>query len=165
MTDLPLALSYTLHLLATIVWVGGLVLLSILVWPNLLAHDSAIVEVLARLRQRFYPLANLSLIVLIVTGLYQMTRNRHYDGFLKIDSDWAWAILLKHIAVLGMIVIGAIMQWGVLPALDRQILLVKMGKASPDLDRLQRRERQLAAISSILGVLTLVCTAVATAVN
>ncbi|HVO42039.1 MAG TPA: CopD family protein [Aggregatilineales bacterium] len=164
MTDGLLALSYTLHLIATVTWIGGLVLLTLIVWPGLVVREGAAIEWLARLRRRFYPLANLSLVVLIVTGLYQMTRNRHYEGFLQIDSDWTRAIFVKHIAVLGMIVMGGVMQWGVVPALDRATMLVKMGKAAPDLDRLLRRERQLAAISAVLGILTLICTAIATSI-
>ena len=165
-----LALSFFLHLIATIVWLGGLVLMTVVIWPEARAivtrHDEsgALLELLERLRKRFYPLANLSLIVLIVTGLYQMGQSPHYDGFLQIKNDWARAILLKHIAVLGMLVVGATMQWGVLPALDRATLLVRRGKEAPDLEQLRRRERQLLVVNCILGVIVLFFTAVATAI-
>jgi uncharacterized membrane protein len=165
-----LALSFFLHLVATVVWVGGLLLLTLVVWPEaraLLARQDQsglLLDFLDRLRKRFYPLANLSLIVLIVTGLYQMDQNPHYDGLLQLTNDWTRAILLKHVAVLGMLVIGVAMQWGVMPALERATLLVRSGRESPDLDRLRRRERQLTALNCALGVVVLILTAIATSI-
>ena len=165
-----LALSFFLHLVATIVWLGGLVLMTVVVWQESRAliarHDEsgALLDLLERLRKRFYPLANLSLIVLIVTGLFQMGKSPHYDGFLQITNDWTRAILLKHVAVLGMLIVGAAMQWGVLPALDRAMLLTRRGKDAPDLERLRRRERQLMALNCFLGLVVLFFTAVATSI-
>ena len=165
-----LALSFFLHLVATVVWLGGLVLLTLVVWPearNLLARQEqgeALLALLDRLRKRFYPLANLSLIVLIVTGLFQMDKNPHYDGLLQLTNDWTRAILLKHVAVLGMLVVGAAMQWSVLPALERASLLLRRGKDVPDLEQWRRRERQLSALNLVLGVLVLFFTALATSI-
>ncbi|SRR5581483_842222 len=165
-----LAFSFFLHLVATVVWVGGLLLLTLVVWPEaraLLARQDQsglLLDFLDRLRKRFYPLANLSLVVLIVTGLFQMDQNPHYDGLLQLTNDWTRAILLKHVAVLGMLVIGVAMQWGVMPALERAMLLVRSGRESPDLDRLRRRERQLTALNCVLGIVVLIFTAIATSI-
>lgn len=162
-----LALSYFLHLVATVVWIGGLLLLTLVVWPEaraLLARQDQsglLLDFLDRLRKRFYPLTNLSLVVLTVTGLFQMDQNPHYDGLLQLTNDWTRAILLKHVAVLGMLVIGLAMQWGVVPALERATLLVRNGRESPDLDRLRRRERQLTVLNCTLGIVVLILTAIA----
>jgi uncharacterized membrane protein len=170
MVNWLLALSFFLHLVATVVWLGGLVLFTILVWPEARTlisrkdESGAVLDLLDRLRKRFYPLANLSLVVLIVTGLFQMDQNPHYDGLLQLTNDWTRAILLKHVAVLGMLVVGLAMQWGVLPALERATLLVRRGKDSPELERLRRRERWLTALNCGLGVLVLVFTAIATSI-
>src|SRR6478736_1503229 len=126
--DALLAFSFFLHLVATIVWLGGLLFMIVIVWPETRAliarqdQSGALLDLLDRLRKRFYPLANLSLIVLIVTGLFQMDRNPHYDGLLQLTNDWTRAILLKHVAVLGMLVVGVLAQWVVIPALDRASL-------------------------------------------
>ena len=163
-----LAISYFLHLVATVVWIGGLVVLSILVWPEARTfidqRDNVLLAFLDRLRKRFYPLTNLSLIMLIVTGLFQMDRNPHYDGLLQLTNDWTRAILLKHVAVLAMLILGVTIQWGVLPALERAVLLAQRGKESPDLDRWRRRERQLTVLNVILGLLVLLFTAIATSI-
>lgn len=170
-TDWTLALSFALHLLATVVWIGGLILGTMLVWPEVRAaisrngENTALLGLLDRLRTRFNPLANLSLLVLIVTGLFQMDKSPFYDGLLVFQNDWSRAILVKHVAVIGMVGVGVLMQFGVIPALERASLLASRGKeqGAADLDRLRRRERQLTALNAALGVLVLVCTAVATA--
>src|SRR5260221_6025076 len=171
MIDWLLSLSFFLHLLATVIWLGGLALLTLLIWPEartLIAKQEqggAVLDLLDRLRKRFYPLANLSLVVLIVTGLFQMEESPHYDGLLQLTNDWTRAILLKHVAVLGMLVVGMAMQWGVLPALERATLLARRGKdqvkSSQDMARLQRRERQLLILNLVLGVVVLLFTAIA----
>jgi uncharacterized membrane protein len=170
MIQWELALSYTLHLVATVVWIGGLVLLPLVVWPETRAlisrsdQSGALLGLLDHLRKRFHLLSNFSLVVLIVTGLFQMDKNPHYDGLLQLTNDWTRAILLKHVAVLGMLVIGVVMQWGLVPALERASLLSQRGKGSPDLERLQRRERRLTVLNCGLGITVLILTAIATSI-
>ncbi len=170
MAQWVLAVCYFLHLIATVVWIGGLMLMVLVVWPAarsaLSAQDNSgtLLRFFEGLRKRFTPFANLSLIILLVTGLIQMTLDPHYDGFLQITSDWSRAILFKHIAVIGMIGTAAAMQWGVAPALERATLLTQRGKDAPNLPTLQRRERTLTTINLLLGVIVLLFTAIATSV-
>jgi len=162
-----LALSYFVHLIATVVWIGGLVILSVLVVPaarRTLATSPEARRFYSQLRRRFFPLANLSLVVLLLTGIAQMSANEHYDGVLQFDNDWSRALLLKHIAFVGMIVCGLAMQYGVAPALERAILLTSHGKGSEaDVERLERRESRLAWLNLGLGIAVLAFTAWATA--
>ncbi len=170
-TDWLLTLSLFLHLLATVAWLGGLTLLSIVIMPNartLLARNegtSVLLSLLDKLRKRFQVIANLSLLVLLVTGLYQMSASPFYTGFLQFDNDWSRAMLIKHVAVVGMIGVGALMQFGVLPALERASLLAARGKGSAEVERLRLREQRLTTLNLVLGVITLACTAVATAIR
>jgi uncharacterized membrane protein len=162
-----LAISYFFHLIATVVWIGGLVILTILVWPEMrriLADSPAMYRFLTRLRQRFLPLSNLSLAVLIVTGLIQMTADPNYQGVLKFSNDWSRAILFKHIAVAGMVVCGIALQFWIGPALERVSLLVERDQGDPETwARLRRYEVRLTWINVILGILVLAFTAWATA--
>ncbi|PJF34518.1 MAG: hypothetical protein CUN49_15270 [Candidatus Thermofonsia Clade 1 bacterium] len=171
-TDWLLTLSLFLHLLATVAWLGGLLLLSLIIMPSaraLLAHNegtAALLSLLDKLRKRFQVIANLSLLVLLTTGLYQMSASPYYTGFLQIDNDWSRAMLIKHVAVIGMIGVGALMQFGVLPALERAALLAARGKEDArETARLRLREQRLTALNLALGVLTLACTAVAAAIR
>src|SRR3989304_5046904 len=99
MTHMPnwaLVLSFWLHMLATIVGVGGLALLALVVWPGARAGPGPgpqLAALLGHLHKRFDPLAWGSLAVLIVTGLMQMSANPNYDGLLRITNPWTAAIL------------------------------------------------------------------------
>ena len=126
-----LAISYFFHLIATIIWIGGLVILTIMVLPEarrVLGENPAFYTLLARLRKRFFPLSNFSLALLVVTGLIQMSGDPHYDGVLQFTNEWSRVILLKHVAIGGMFVCGLAMQYWVAPSLERATLLAEHHK-------------------------------------
>lgn len=167
MSPLILAISYFFHLVATVVWIGGMVILALLVWPEarrVLADSPGLYRFLTRLRKRFLPWSNLSLAVLIVTGLIQMTADPNYEGMLKFSNDWSRAILLKHIAIAGMVFCGIALQFWVVPALERASLLVEREQGDPETwARLRRYEVRLTWLNIALGILVLAFTAWATA--
>ena len=134
-------------------------------WPALRRGTLADNHWLA-LQKRFMPWANGSLILLLITGFVQMTNDPNYHGFLTIDSLWAGAILVKHLAFGGMVVIGVYVQWVLYPAIDRLKLL---GEKRPsllqsELTTLSQREIRLLRLNLLCAVAVLFCTAVATAV-
>jgi uncharacterized membrane protein len=167
MSNAIISLSFFLHLLATVAWIGGLVTLALVVQPVL---NRTVIEVKERARlleailKRFQPIANLSLAVLILTGMVQTFTNRFYKGFLQFDNTWAQAILFKHIAVLGMIVVASFITFAVQPALKRNALLIANGLADEQqLRRLQQQQARLTWINVSLSVLVLLFTAIASA--
>ncbi|MBZ0293380.1 MAG: CopD family protein [Anaerolineae bacterium] len=168
MSQSLLALSYFFHLIATVVWIGGLVTMVILVWPEtrrLLDANPALHGLLTRIRKRFFSLTNFSLAVLIVTGLVQMTADPNYDGVLQFDNEWSKVILLKHIAIFGMLICGIALQFWVAPALERASMLAERSKGDPaEWEKLRRNEVRLTWVNVILGMLVLGFTAWATAI-
>ncbi len=160
-----LALSYWIHLLATVVWLGGLALLALVALPAL-RQGSLSTNQWAALQRRFTPWVNASLILLLVTGFVQMTNDTHYEGFLAVDSVWSQAILIKHVAIAGMILIGAYVQWRLHPAMERLVVLAEKrpGLAAEEEAQFMRRERQLLWVNLGLAAAVLFFTAVATAV-
>ena len=119
-----LALIYWLHMLATIVWIGGLAAVVLLILPaarnSLQASDFA--AFLEKVQRRLDPAGWLSLMVLLGTGMFQMSASPNYQGFLAIGNRWAIAILVKHLVFIGMVAISAYLTWGLLPALRRAAL-------------------------------------------
>ncbi|MCL4249621.1 MAG: CopD family protein [Anaerolineae bacterium] len=162
-----LALSYFIHLVATVVWIGGLVILTVLVIPEArraLAENPALLTLMTRLRKRFTPLSNLSLALLIATGMFQMAGDPNYQGMLQFNNQWSIAILLKHIAVIGMVAVGLVLQLVTIPALERATFMLERGKGNPaDHERLRRHEVRLTWINLLLGIAVLGFTAWATA--
>jgi len=160
-----LTLSYWLHLMSTVVWLGGLALMAIVGWPAVRRHllES---DQWALLLRRFTPWANASLIILWVTGFLQMTSDPNYEGFLAINSLWAQALLVKHIAVIGMMILGFYVQMRIHPALARLALLEQKRPAMAQAEREQlvQKENRLLRLNLVCAVTVLFFTAVATAI-
>lgn len=161
-----IALVFWLHMLATVAWLGGLAALAILVLPAASrvlkpVDQLAFIEAIQR---RLEPLAWFSLAILIVTGLFQLSVNPHYNGFLSTSGQWSLAILSKHIMVVLMVVVSAIQTWEVLPAIRRGLMRIEKGQADEEeVKRLQRRETLLLRLNIGLSILILAATAFARA--
>jgi uncharacterized membrane protein len=164
MDDILLSLSYFIHLGATVVWIGGMIIFVVYIWPTVhryLADDTKR-DFLLSLQQRFRPIANLSLVLLLGTGMLQTGANENYDGLLTFENTWTIAMLFKHIAYGGMVAVAGLVQFGVVPALQRATLLASRGNTD-ELDILLQRERRLFYASLGLGIVVLFFTAIATA--
>ncbi len=159
-----LALTFWIHLLATVTWIGSLVSITVMVMP---AASRALdagehLMLLDRIQKRFEPITWFSVSVLIVTGLFQMSVNPHYNGFLSTSGQWSLAILSKHALVATLIALSAVHTWDVLPTM-RRVLLRKDKTAAVDLEKLQRREANLLRASLVLAALILLATGFARA--
>ncbi len=165
MDEALLSVSYFIHLVATVVWIGGLAIFSVYVWPEArraIAKPEESRQMLLGLQKRFRPMANLSLIVLLATGMVQMSADDNYEGFLTFTNSWSVAMLSKHVAFAVMLLLAVVLQFGIVPAIERATLLAAKGQ-SAELDRLLGREARLNQIMLGLGILVLIFTAIATA--
>ena len=157
-----LTITYWLHMLAVVAWIGSLAAINILILPashrtlNLTEQMSLI----SAIQKRLEPIAWFSIVLLLFTGLIQMSTNEHYDGFLNISTQWSLAILAKHILGALMIIVSAIQTWEVFPAIQR-ILLKKENADEVELAKLQKRELNLLRTNLILSVIVLGATAIA----
>jgi uncharacterized membrane protein len=160
-----LTLTYWLHLLATVVWIGGLVALSVLVMPaarkSLSAEDYA--RLLGAIQPRLQQMGWFSLMVLIFTGLFQMVAHPNYLGFLAVRNTWAVAMLTKHLAVGLMIILSAYVTWWLTPALQRLALLQANGREidPKQAEKLHQREEWMMQVNLLLAVVILLLTALA----
>lgn len=158
-----LALIYWFHMLATIVWIGGLAAVVLIILPaahkSLPASEFAVF--LEKVQRRLDPAGWLSLVVLLGTGLFQMSASPNYQGFLAIDNRWAISILIKHLVFIGMVAVSAYLTWGLLPALRRNALMRSKGGSYSEPSQLIQQEIRLLRVNFILGVIILGLTALA----
>lgn len=160
-----LALTYWLHLLATVAWVGSLAGVSFLVLPAMqrtLDPETQLVFIEA-LQKRLEPIAWFSMSLLVITGLFQMSVNPHYDGFISTSTQWSLAILIKHLLGIVLVVFSAIQTWEVIPAIRRAILRSRKSDNAEELDTLRKREILLLRVNFGLSILILLATAFARA--
>jgi len=160
-----LVASYWVHLLSTVVWLGGIVLMAVIAWPALRQGALSANQWFA-LQKRLLPWVNASLVVLLITGFIQMTNDENYNGFLAIDSLWAWAMLLKHISYGGMVALTAYLQFVLYPAMSRLALLTESRPelAEAETAKLARQEIRLLRLNLVCAMAVLLFTAIATAV-
>ncbi len=160
-----LALTFWLHLFATVTWVGSLAGVSLLVLPAMkrsLDAETQLVFIEA-LQKRLEPIAWFSISLLLVTGLFQMSVNPHYDGFLSTSTQWSLSILIKHILGIVMVVVSAIQTWEVIPAIRRAIVRSKKNPNADEIDSLRQKEVLLLRMNFGLSLLILLATAFARA--
>ena len=158
-----LSIAYWLHMLATVLWIGGLAALSLIVLPaaRKVLDPGAYADLLAALQKRIDPLGWFSVIVLLASGMLQMSSSPNYGGFLSINGLWGSSILIKHFLFGLMVIVSGYITWGLLPALRRAAILQASGKDVPDGEALKKREIFLLRLNLILGVLVLLLTAIA----
>ncbi|NJC96962.1 MAG: hypothetical protein C3F07_03285 [Anaerolineales bacterium] len=159
-----LALTYWLHLLATVAWIGSIIATSILFLPAARQVLKPIdhLALIDAMQKRLEPIAWFCMSLLLLTGLFQMSVNPHYDGFVSTSTQWSIAILTKHILGVFMVVASAIQTWEVIPAI-RRTLMNKNNADEGKVIRLQKRETLLLRINFGLSFLILLATAFARA--
>jgi uncharacterized membrane protein len=160
-------LAYWLHMLATVVWIGGLAALSILVLPAARQALDApgYATFISRLQRRFDPIGWFCLAILAGTGMFQMSASPSYQGFLSIENRWAAAILVKHVLFMGMAGLSAYLTWGLMPRMRRLALRRAVSETADEGEarRLAAQETRLLQLNLLLGVLVLALTAIARA--
>jgi uncharacterized membrane protein len=158
-----LTLAFWVHMLATVIWIGGLVLLALVIIPvgrRTLSPDDYL-NFISQIQRILDPVAWFALVVLVATGLIQMSANPNYEGFLAIDNRWSLAILIKHLIFVATIVVSAIMTWKVLPSLRRAAMRQAKGLPEDKNESYQRQELVLLWINLGLSVVILALTAIA----
>lgn len=160
-----LALAYWLHIIATVVWIGGIMSLSLLVIPaaRRTLEPNAYAALFGRLQAGLQRIGWLSLAVLFATGMFQMSAHPSYEGLLALTNSWAVAIFAKHIVVGLMVVVSASITWGLMPSLSRMNFQLTAGLTVDEEKKakLLRREKAALNFNMILSIAVLLLTAIA----
>lgn len=164
-----LTLSYWLHMIATVIWLGGLTTVALFVLPFIQKEISPGERetLLSGLQGFLNPVGWSCLVILVGTGLFQMSAHPSYDGFLAIDNAWAVALFLKHIIILLMVTAMGFMTWFVIPGLKRIALKQKLGKdfSQSELKKFRNQEKFILLANLILAIFVLIFTAWARSVS
>jgi uncharacterized membrane protein len=103
MSQILIALSVWLHAIATVIFIGHYLLLSLLYLPVLIKRDGTILsEISRRSRSWLY----IALAIFLVTGVYLTFVDPNYLGIGNFSNPWAVLMLVKHLLILVMIGLG-----------------------------------------------------------
>jgi copper resistance protein D len=149
--------NVTLHLLAALLWLGGMFFLAAVGAPVLRAVEPPELRALLfrRLGEQFRLVGWLAIAVLLVTG----TANLHFRGMLSTEvltSGAFWATPYGHAlawklgAVAAMLVVQAVHDFRHGPAASR------LTAGSPEALRMRRTAALLARASAILGIIVVI---------
>jgi uncharacterized membrane protein len=106
MREILLGGSYWLHSIATVVWIGGITFILFIVLPSakqVLGVEAG--KLMGEISKRFNPIANYSIILLIVTGAVLTAFNKQYSGISNFDNNWLLGLIVKHVFVIGMVIV------------------------------------------------------------
>lgn len=162
-TLLLLSVLNWLHLVATVTWIGGIVTNMFLIVPT--ARENLEPPVMSRFMgsftKRLRPIIYICMAVLVVTGWFMMTINRHYLGAFGFGNLWTVFVLTKHILVVVLIIIGIYIL---------QVLFPKIGQLaakgpSPELTKLQQAQMRLGMAAIATSLLVLLFTGISGAIS
>lgn len=154
-----LALSHLLHVLGTVVWIGGILMTLLVILPGAKAAlESApmVGKMMKEVAKRFTPLANISILILIATGIIIFYYDKNYTSFLDTKNRWNALIAIKHFLVAIMIIIhfyrGLILTKKIEKSFSKsnEMQIAKLKKLSLDLVK----------ANFVLGIIVLLSTAV-----
>ena len=167
MNLLILSLSHFLHLLATVVWIGGIVMILFVILPGARgALESApmLGRLMKEITKRFTPMANVSILVLIVTGIFILQYEENFTGFSDKKNLWNIIMFLKHFLVAVMILIHFYRGLVLTPKIGRLSLqtneLPEPSSLSSNIARLQRFSLNLVKTNLVLGLIVLLLTGI-----
>jgi uncharacterized membrane protein len=106
MTQLFVATANGLHTLATVIFVGYYLLLSLLYLPVLAKAEMGGGVALSEISRRSRPWLYASLLIFALTGVYLTLVDANYPGLGNFSNPWSVLMLVKHLLILAMVAIG-----------------------------------------------------------
>ncbi len=106
MKELILISCYFAHSVAAALWIGGIIFTLFFAMPSsrqVLGAGSG--KLMGEISKRFTPAANLSIIVLVITGTVLAGLNKQCSGIAFLENNWSSALMTKSILVFGMVTI------------------------------------------------------------
>jgi copper resistance protein D len=150
-------ISVTLHVLAALLWLGGMFFFALVGAPVLrtIASDALRAELFTKLGERFRIVGWIAIAVLLVTGVLNL-HFRHVLAWDVLGSGEFWstpfgsALKWKLGAVAAMLVVQGVHDFHLGPASGRAL------PGTEEAVRLRKRAAKLARASAILGLIVVV---------
>lgn len=147
MKELILIACYFAHIVATVIWIGGIIFILFFAMPSSRQVLGA-GNLMGEISKRFTPFANFSIILLVITGVVLAGLNKQYSGVLPPENKWVLALILKLILVFGMVTIHFYRGLFLGPKIMRTVIVAEK-------TALQKLSVNLVKVNFALGILAL----------
>ena len=161
------SLSHFLHLLATVVWIGGIVMILFVILPGAktaLESPSIQGKLMKDVVKRFTPMANISILVLIITGIVITYYEKNFTSILDFNNTWNVILFIKHLLVALMIVTHFYRGLILNPKIGRLSSQVNESQVTSSLSsqvvKLQKFSLNLVKTNFVLGLIVLLFTGI-----
>ncbi|MBA3530850.1 MAG: hypothetical protein H0T73_02860 [Ardenticatenales bacterium] len=161
---LLVGLSNTIHLLATVIWIGWSALLPLVVAPRALEAHGSDAAGPAGMMRRLTALAYGALAALGATGMLQMGAHPQYEGMFAFTNLWSSLLFVKHLLILASVALIVYLGQSVIPQLRLTAQRAARGQVV-DAASLLARFRVLAWLNFLLGLTILALTGLMTALR
>jgi uncharacterized membrane protein len=154
MSSFVVGLSTWLHTLATVVFIGHYLFMSLVYLPVLerQASGESLRKLLEEVSSRLRPYFGGSLLIFLVTGTHLMLINKDYLGLGNFFGNaWSVLIVIKHVLVLAFLAVAVFSE------------RVFLSKVSDDNPRVLKQFRQALNANLLLGAAILLLTTLAQA--
>ena len=159
MREIILAVSYWLHSITTVIWIGGMFFILFIALPSakqVLGAEAG--KLMGQISKRFAPIANYSIIVLIVTGIALTATNKQFSGIGNFGNNWTLVLIIKHLLVVLMVAVHFY---------RGLILAPKVAKRDPSSKKasLQKLSLNLVKVNLCLGLIVLLFSGIISILN
>ena len=138
-----------LHLLATIIWIGAMIILLLIIIPSVkdsLQDEETSNKFMKSIGKKMTFLVNISIILLIITGIF-------LGILIEIEStDWVIFLIIKHITVFIMITIHICRIKIIAPLIQKK---GNENHTSKSYLKLKSLQMNLVWVNLVLGMITL----------
>jgi uncharacterized membrane protein len=158
MNSSVMALLHFVHILVAVLWIGGIIMILFVILPGSkesLESTSLVGKLMQAISNRFTPIANLSIFLLIVTGFIIFYTDKNYTSFLDINNIWNIFITSKYVVVAIMVIIH--FYRGLV--LNKKIKIFSSKNDEVKTTRLKKLSLDLVKTNFVLGIIVLLLSA------
>ena len=153
-----ISLSHFVHLLATVIWIGGIFMVLFVIIPSARTslEPGAMSGLMKEITGKFTPMANLSILVMVITGVILAVYGEKFTDFLNVSNIWGGILFFKHIVVALMIIIHFYRGLVLAPRIGRLSAQAAGSISLPsEIARLQKFSLNLVKTNLVLGMFVL----------
>ena len=155
MRQILLTIGMAIHIFTAVVWIGGIFFILFIAIPAAKKNLEQPGKLMGVLGKSFTPWANLSILLLFVTGIFMSISAHSFSEIASLDSPWSRALLAKIFLVL--IMAGIHFYRGLVLA-PRIAKLTAEGVNPEKADALQKLSLNLVKINFLFGLAVLLIT-------
>lgn len=157
MQEVLLVVGVWIHLLVSIVWIGGIFFILFVALPGAKETLEQPGMLMGALSKRFVPLANISILFIFVTGILMSLLSRSLGEITSLGSSWSRMLSVK--MILALIMAGIHFYRGLVLA-PQITKLTAEGGNTEKVSGLQRLSLNLVKVNFLFGLTVLLVTGI-----